>query len=75
MDQDMRQRKESKWEEQGNIQNRIIKKINAKLKMRTKEKNQLVPVEWFVPPLKGDMLLRLGYNISSIIVRQKRRVL
>jgi len=47
--------------------------MNAKQKMRTKKKNQLVPVEWFIPPLKGDRLCG-GCNINSIIVRQARRV-
>lgn len=53
--------------------NRILGKMNVKQKMRTKKKNQLVPVEWFIPPLKGDRLCG-GCNISSIIVRQARRV-
>lgn len=47
--------------------------MNAKCKTRTKKENQLVSVEWFVPPLKGDSLCG-GYNVNSIIVRQTLRV-
>ena len=70
---EMRKGKEKKTRERENVRNRIIAKINAKQKMRTKKKNQLVPVEWFVPPLKGERLYG-GCNVSSIIVRQTRLV-
>jgi hypothetical protein len=67
---EMKKAKETKTTERENVRNRIIEKINAKQKMRTKKKNQLVSAEWFVPPLKGDRLCG-GCNISSIIVRQR----